>query len=284
MKIIIFNPKTKLFDFFIESLKYCNFIIESYNQNSNSNNIILIIINPHFIYDYSDIDNELNNISKKFRYKILYLTEPINFLIEKKIYLEVINKVNPFCLWTYTYENFNKLNTKTKIFKIFPHYNDAYYFSNLENLKIKNNKNIVFIGNITQNRIDITNQFNNYLINFNNSWTNDDWSEIVNNYLFYLNIHRRIGCKSFESFRIIPILSNGGIIFSERCNEKEELIYTKYNIIFVERDKLYDTFLNYINNINYDIILEKTLKFRSDCLNNDFDQLNFFLDFTNNII
>ena len=76
--------------------------------------------------------------------------------------------------------------------------------------------------------------------------------------------NKSMNCKSFEAFRIIPILANGGVIFSERCNDEEEQEYKDYNIIFVERKDLYSTFKKYKENINYDDILRKTLLFRNN--------------------
>ena len=296
MKFIIYNPKTYLFDFF------CNAIIYEFNKRLiqtvllkdsiinydkldifYEKDIILILVNPHFINDYIEIKNELHNIKKKFKYKIFYLTEPINFIIEKKVNLELIELIKPYCLWTYTYENFNKLKTFIKIYKIFPSYNEEYNFCNLDldNIKKRNNKNIVFFGNINENRINICNKFNDNIINKTDSWSKDDWSLILNSYLFYLNIHRRNNCKSFESFRIIPILANGGVIFAERSNIKDEEEYKEYNIIFVDKKDLPKIFYEYIKNINYNIILEKALNYRKKIiLNNNIDN---FLNFHNNL-
>jgi hypothetical protein len=113
MKFIIYNPATNLFDFFINSLifEFKNRDIETIVINKNNINfeeyyldykkdIILILINPHFIFDYEDIDNTIKNINKIFTFKILYLTEPINFIVEKRIYLELISKIKPYLLWT----------------------------------------------------------------------------------------------------------------------------------------------------------------------------------------
>jgi hypothetical protein len=291
---IIYNPKTKLFDFFIKSL-----IVELNNRNINTitiidndiplnlidkninNNVdvILIIINPHFIFDYKNIYDDIDNISKLFKYKILYLTEPINFIVEKNVYLELVKFIKPYCLWTYTIENFHKIKTYLNHYKIFPNYNDGYNFTEIDinNIKNKNKNNIIFIGNINENRINVCNQFNELLINKTNSWTLDEWKELLNNNLFYLNIHRRNNCKSFESFRIIPLLANGCIIFSENSNIDEEKIYEGYNIIFCKKDNLYDTFIKYKENINYENIFEKALLFRKNMLENiDLDKyINF---------
>lgn len=287
MKFIIYNPATKLFDNFILALKYdlenLKMDVMNYNEKLNYNidfkiDIIMIIVDPHFIFDYKYIEEEIFIISKNFKYKILYITEPINFIIEKNIYTNLIKQINPYCLWTYTEENLYKLHIPQKIFKIFPE-NKLFQFINvsLDKLKERNINNIIFFGNINENRIDIYNLFKKYIINKTSSWSMEEWSEILSNNLFYLNIHRRKNCKSFESFRIVPILANGGVIFSERCNNIEESLYKNYNIIFVEKNNLYTTFLDYINNINYDDIYEKYNKY----INDKKLYLNKFLDYHN---
>ena len=306
IKFVIYNPFTKLFDFFCESLvcelstRNINCIvintINELNINNesdvdiNANNdiktnklsnvfcstpqlininskkdIILILINPHFINDHSNIKAEIMNIRDKFKYKILYLSEPINFIIEHKVNTDLINLIKPFCLWTYTYENLNKLKTFINIYKIFPSYNEAYNFTeiNYNSLKSKNDQNIVFLGNINENRINICNKFGSLLINKTDSWTKEEWTTILKDNLFYLNIHRRNNCKSFESFRIIPILANGGVVFSERTNIKDEEVYKNYNIIFCEKNDIYDIFQEYISNIDYNMILKKTIDYRN---------------------
>jgi hypothetical protein len=294
MKFIIYNPVTNLFDFFINSIKYefNKKNIEIIDLNSENKlfcenidykkDILFIIINPHFIFNNEIINNDIKYFGKKFRYKILYLTEPINFIIEKKIFQDIINIIKPFCLWTYTVENLYKLNINIPVFKIFPNYNETYSFINnitINNLKNRINNKIVFIGKINDNRKNICDEFDNnkYFINFYDKWSKEEWSSILENHLFYLNIHRRIGCKSFESFRIIPILSNGGVIFSEKVNNIEENIFNKFNIIFTERHNLFNTFINYINNINYEDIYDKTILFRNNM--KDTDNINNFLKY-----
>ncbi len=297
MKLYIYNPKTKLFDFFIDALKYefekryfnsvniDNKLIEDIKDIKEINNkdILFIIINPHFIKDYKEINDEIIELSKRFKYKVFYITEPINYKIEKIVYEGILQMIKPFAIWTYTYENFNKLRLWQPLYNIHPNYNilNTSTISTVH-LKNKNIKNIIFIGNITDTRKDICNKFGNKLINYNDSWTKDEWNTILTNNLFYLNIHRRIGCKSFEAFRIIPILANGGVVISERCNEKDEMKYSKFNIKFVERELLYSTFLNILCNINYEDIYNKIILFRNtmkECI-----EIDNFLEYYNKMI
>jgi len=295
MNFIIYNPISHLFDFFIDAFIYqlnnrnistihIDKIEVDYNEYSNihyEKDIVLFIVNPHFIYDYIEINKNIKKLSNDFKYKILYLTEPINFMIEKKIYQDLIHFIKPYVLWTYTYDNFNKIKTPLKIFRIQPM--NPYPFIHtkdidIDHLKKKISDKIVFIGNINENRRDICNMFKPYLININNKWSKEDWTNILSNNLFYLNIHRRLNCKSFESFRIIPILSNGGVIFSERCNEKEEKLFKDFNIIFVERKDIYHTFLNYIKNIDYSMIFEKIILFKNS-KSEDLDNLDKYIEY-----
>ena len=299
MNFIIYNPATHLFDFFIDSLQiqlnkrsiYTTIINKNIiDKNSDNiiyskNDIILLILNPHFIFEDKSINQDITFITKYFKYKILYITEPINFIIEKKVYLEIIKRVKPYLLWTYTNENFNKLHCtpKLNIFKIFPHYNEGYNFTkiDLEVLKKKNSEKIIFFGNINENRRELCEEFGNKLINYKEAWLKEEWQNILNKNLFYLNVHRRVNCKSFESFRIIPLLANGTVIFSESCNKEEEEEYKEYNIIFVDKKDLYKTFLEYKENINYESIYQKALLYRNKIKN---DSLDLYLEYHNRLL
>ena len=280
MKYIIYDPKTELHKMFIESLcfelqknKYETLVINNLKNNTTlynfdyNNDKILIILNPHFLKDCLIVKSELIFISLNFKLKILYLTEPINLLIEKKVYEEFIKTLKPFQLWTYTYENFNKLNTYLKIYRVPPLYNNIFIILFTKNKNYTNK--IIFFGNINENRQNIINNYfphnskSNSILNITNTWTKSDWKEILDNNLFYLNIHRRPNCKSFESLRIIPILSNGGIILSSRCNEKEEEEFKEYNIYFLDENELYFKYNSLLENINYEEIYQKTVSFRN---------------------
>ena len=147
-------------------------------------------------------------------------------------------------------------------------------------MKNRSLQNILFIGNINESRSWIKKTFSN-LININDCWTKEEWTNIINNHLFYLNIHRRVNCKCFESFRNIPLLANGCVIFSEYCNETEMEEYKDYNIIFCKSEELYSNYCNYIKNIDYDEILNKALLFRNAMTKNK--DLDDYLNYHNSL-
>jgi hypothetical protein len=297
MKFIIYNPASQLFNFFeeailyelnlknIECIKYSNENLLDQDININPmKDIFLIIVNPHYIYDYPEIKKTILDISKSFKYKIFYLTEPINFIIEKRVFTDLIKIIKPYSLWTYSVDNFKKLNIYQPIYKVFPHYNKTLNFVNIDidSIKSKNPNKIIFFGNINIVRSKICELFNDYLINITDAWTKIEWTDILNKYLFYLNIHRRDGCESFETFRIIPILANGGVVFSESVNKTEEEYYSRFNIIFYKKTELYNVFIEYIKTINYNEIYKKAKLFREYFLNNNIE-LDNFLEYHKNI-
>ena len=157
-----YNLKPKL-----QKNKYETLVINNLKNNTTlynfdyNNDKILIILNPHFLKDCLIVKSELIFISLNFKLKILYLTEPINLLIEKKVYEEFIKTLKPFQLWTYTYENFNKLNTYLKIYRVPPLYNNIYNLCDLSvnNLKQRKTNKIIFFGNINENRQNIINNY-----------------------------------------------------------------------------------------------------------------------------
>jgi hypothetical protein len=282
MRFIIYDPKTQLHKILINS-----FIFECQSRNIDTiyydinlfdlnyqKDAILIILNPHFLKDI-EVKNTLEDITEKFKYKILYITEPINMIIEKKVYTNMINTIKPFCLWTYTYENFNKINVPINMYNIYPFVNKSleYCKITIKHLQKRDKSVIVFLGNINETRKSICAQFGESLINYIDAW---DLKPVFKKYLFYLNIHRRLNCKCMETLRIIPILANGGFVISERVNHEEEKLFSCYNILFVERNEIHNTFKKISESVDYEDIYQKTLSFRNAYLNHDF---NKFLDF-----
>ena len=280
-KIYIYDPFTKLHKFIINNIKY---ELEEYfdifiiNHIEEIDCIIIIFINFHFIKDNLIKDDYSKLIENK--YNILYITEPINFIVEKNIYNRIIREIHPILLLTYSFGNSNKLKIKQKLIKFYPINKNYFSFSKLNNLSNKDNEKVVFIGKINDNRSYIKDLFKDRLIIIDDKWTEHEWVNIIDKYLFFINIHRRKGCKCLETMRIYPLLYNGCVVFSENVNEKEMEIYKEYNISFCESKLLLESINNY--NVDFDKIKNKTLKFRNrsnnciDILLNELKYYNLF--------
>lgn len=283
MSIIFYDPVTKLHNLFISSLIYelnkNNHIYEiinkvqiNYDNYDLEHDIIIIFLNPQFLKTHKEIYDEFIKISKHFRYKIYYITEPLNYLIDIKVWETYIKILKPFKLLTYTNENLNKLNIFQPITKLCPKFNnyiDICDYS-VETIKNKNKDKIIFIGAMNNHRESIFKTIDNKIIVKNNIWSIDEFEDIMINNLFFINVHRRNGCACLEYLRIVPLLANGCIVISELSNEEDMNELKDYNIYFCDKSKFLDTYYNILKNINYDEIYNKVNKFREEFIYDDF--------------
>lgn len=259
-KIYIFDPFTKLHKFLIKNIKLelnDKFEVIEINDISNYDGIIIIFVNHHFIKD--NLLQENYNKLKNNKYNILYITEPLNFIIEINFYKKMIRHINPFLLLTYSYGNFNKLNCFQKMLKFYPINNK--YFNFIKNNPHRDETKIVFIGKMNDNRKHIKEILKDRLIIIEDMWSEEEWMKIMSKYLFFINVHRRRNCGCLETLRVYPLLYNGCVVFSEYINNKEMDIYSKFNIVFYKENELMDTINNY--KIDYNEIEIKKNKFRN---------------------
>jgi hypothetical protein len=133
----------------------------------------------------------------------------------------------------------------------------------------RNKEKIIFLGNLNSYREDFFKKMENKIIIKNNIWHIDEYQQILENNLFFINIHRRNGSKCLEYLRIIPLLANGCIVLSELSNEDDMNELKNYNIYFCEKNELLNTYNYLIKNINYNDIYNKVVKFRNEFIYND---------------
>jgi len=296
MRFIIYDPKTLLHNFFINCLKIeldkilsiqeviiINSTFIDYNKYDLKKDIILIFLNPQFLKTDEDILNEFHKIAKLFILKIQYITEPLDYLIDKKVWENSIKILNPIFLWTYSHGNIGKLATSKIIFKISPKFNEFYNFSDsvhcINFIKKKRTDKIIFIGNPdTESRQNIIKEFGELLIIYDTVWDIESWKNIIGDNLFFLNIHRRSNSECLETFRIIPLLSNGCVVLSDIVCDDDNEEYYNYNIFFEKKEKLLSLFLDIQKNINHQDIYEKMIKFRNtETMKKElFEKNNFF--------
>ena len=282
MSIIFYDPVTKLHNLFILSLIYelnnnshqyeiINKIEIDYNNYDLEHDIIIIFLNPQFLKTHKNIYGEFIKISNNFRYKIYYITEPLNYLIDIKVWETYIKILKPFKLLTYTNENLNKLKVYQSITKLCPKFNnyiDICEYS-IETMKNKNKDKIIFMGNMNTHRENVFKNMENKIVVKNDIWNMDEYQEIIEHNLFFINIHRRNGCKCLEYLRVIPLLANGCIVISELSNEEDMNELKDYNIYFCNKANILETYYNILKNINYNEvyyneIYKKVNKFREE--------------------
>jgi len=282
MCIIFYDPCTQLHKLFISSLicelnkiKYEFEIINSIEINYENFNlehdIIIIFLNPQFLKTHKDIYDEFINISKKFKYKIYYITEPLDYLIDIKVFEDCIKILKPYKILTYTNENINKLNVHQNVIKLTHKFNNHIDICEYDISKLmeRNKDRIIFLGNLNSYREDFFKKMDNKIIIKNNIWHIDEYQQILENNLFFINIHRRNGSKCLEYLRIVPLLANGCIVLSELSNEEDMNELKNYNIYFCEKNEILNTYNYLIKNINYEDVYNKVIKFRNEFIYND---------------
>jgi hypothetical protein len=282
MSIIFYDPITKLHNLFILSLIYelnnnshiyeiINKVEINYENYDLEHDIIIIFLNPQFLKTHKNIYNEFIKISNNFRYKIYYITEPLDYLIDIKVWETYIKILKPYKLLTYTSENLNKLKIYQSITKLCPKFNNYIDIGDysIETIKNKDKDKIIFMGTMNIHRENVFKNMENKIVVKNDIWNMDEYQEIIENNLFFINIHRRNGCKCLEYLRIIPLLANGCIVISELSNEEDMNELKDYNIYFCDKTNILETYYNILKNINYNEIYNKVNKFREEFIYSD---------------
>ncbi len=250
MKYLIYNPFPQNHIFFVKCLKLYYFEeginveeIQKVKSYDNDDNIIyFILINHMYFIENKEAMHDLVSLIQK-KNKILYITEPIELMIEKQYYQKLVQRLKPQKIYTYCEENKNKFKTFIPLEYFYPINKDYLTFSKKQK-KEKNKNKIVFIGKMNEYRNQLYDIFGDDLIVFENKYTKDEWLEIVDMYYYFINVHRRPNSKCFESFRLIPLLQNDVVILSEHVNTIEEEKYKK-KIHFCELNEMRSLF-NYL--------------------------------------
>ena len=264
----IYNPFPDNHFFFVECLKlyyqsksiHIQEISVINNNDKDELNTYFILINHMYFIENKEAKQDLHFIKHK-KNKILYITEPIELLIEKQYYQKLISNLKPQTIYSYCEENRNKIKTFIPIDIFYPINKEYLTFTSfntqLFNKRIKDK--IVFIGKINDYRNRLKDIFQDDLVIIENKYKKDEWLTILNTYQFYVNVHRRPNSKCFEAFRCIPLLMNGGIILSEHVNEEDEKKYKNTNIYFCKLEEMKTLFNSIKLNNSFGTIFEKIL-------------------------
>ena len=250
MKYYIYDPFTQNHIFLVNSLKlnieYFNYnvdIIKNIDTKENNEDYYIILINHLFLIKNENAKIDYKNLFNKKK-KILYITEPLELMIEIKYYYQIIKELKPNKIFTYCEENLKKIKTYIPFYNFYPiNYRYLQFIQpNLNLLKKKNFKKIVFIGVMNDYRNQLKKIFGEDLIIIEDKYKKEEWIKIINEYQYFVNVHRRPNSKCFESLRIIPLLYNKCTVISEHVNEKEELFYKNKGIYFCEMKEMASKF------------------------------------------
>ena len=270
MVYFIYNPFTENHLFLVNNLKYnldlFNYKVEEIDQinSEEDDNIYIIIINHMFLIENNQAKNDYKNLLIKKK-KILYITEPLELIIEIRFYNKIINELKPMKVFTYCEENLKKIKPICSYNNFFPINKDYFKFVDIIRPKFKNKdfNKIVFIGKMNDYRNKLKEIFKDDLVIIDDKYKKEDWIKIINKYQYFVNVHRRPNSRCFETMRILPLLYNDCTVISEHVNQKEEEYFKDGNIYFCElemmKEKLetvkkqsIDKILMKSRNINYE--------------------------------
>ncbi len=268
MTFYLYDPKEKLHHFFTISLAYelqrqnkeVIILNEVYNKdiymNVKDEDYFIFIVHPIYLLKDEGVLKTIEELKKKRTKKILYVTEPLTLMMDRKNYRILIHRMNIFEIWTYTEANIFFLKGY-RIHRISPYFSDMYKWVSFDE-KEKNLDKITFIGNPTNLRMNILKDFGEKLeIKSEGLWEKEDWRRLLIKNILFINIHRIPKCPCLETMRITPLLSNGAFIISENVNEKEMEEYKDMNIIFGKREELIQLYEDVIKNWDWDIYFKR---------------------------
>lgn len=250
MEFLIYDPFTENHTFLINNFKENMTIFNNVTKriididnNEKDKRTYIIIINHMFLIENKKIQEDYQKLIKK-KNKILYITEPLELMIEIKLYNKIITELKPKRVFTYCEENLLKIKPLCRYQKFYPINKNYLSFIDF-NGPLYNKKDltkIVFIGKMNDYRNRVKDIFGDDLIIFEDKYNKDEWVEILTKYQYFINIHRRPNSKCFETMRILPLLYNNATIISEHVNKKEEDEFQNKNIYFCEIEEMKNKF------------------------------------------
>ena len=264
MKYYIYDPFTENHVFLVNNLKlnieYFNYkveLIKSINNEENNNDYYIILINHMFLIENENAKIDYKNLLNK-KNKILYITEPLELMIEIKFYDKIIKELKPKKIFTYCEENLKKIKTFIPYYNLYPinHHYLQFIQPSLSLIKKKNLNKIVFIGVMNDYRNQLKKIFDEDLIIIENKYKKEEWIKIISEYQYFVNVHRRPNSRCFESLRIIPLLYNKCTVISEHVNENEELFYKNKGIYFCKIEEMANKFKE-IKQLQIEVLLNK---------------------------
>jgi hypothetical protein len=247
-KYVFFYPFDHLHDFLVESLVYAmnaestKHGDELIQRDFQENDILVYVMHPLYMLKNEEMLLWKKVLNQKRMKKILYISEPLTLMIERKTYQYLLREYQISEIWTYTKGNLSLFTPlyRQPFFRMAPFYNPYFDWidKDWEKYQRRRRDKIVFIGNLSNARKGILEEMGEDVVHITNIWTKEDWKRVLEEYLYFVNIHRIPKCGCMETLRILPILANGGIVLSEKVNEGEMEEMRDINLYFEERENI----------------------------------------------
>ena len=230
--IYIYSPKhtqcyfiqvMKAMYYELKQLDYKCQIISDLNTNIISSNNVIIIFGFHDICRNKQVMNYIKNFTT-----IVYNSEQLH-IRDWAQYLNALKNID--YIWDYSINNIELLNEKNinNTTHVPLGFSKGFIIDGI-NDDTRDNKTILFIGNMNTRRYQIIGKIDNLgedVLFLTNTWGNKYDDYVKKNNLF-LNIHYYAN-PILELFRIVPLLCNGCSVLSEYSYDKKlDTMYDKY--------------------------------------------------------
>jgi hypothetical protein len=218
-------------------------LIHQYDNIINTRDDLYIIFNSHFnefdytrnyaIFNYEQIGHECMKTDK---------------------YINLIN--NGICLFEYSHLNKSYLEKVVKVpIYLIPHkYNKCIQFNTLANDTFNPPYDVLFYGGLNENRIKYINLLRDnkikikYIADY--SFYGAKLYQELRNYKIVLNLHYYTNPSVLELSRIVPLIANSKLVFSERSTDKLADYRFEDMIVFIDETNIVAECKKYIKNEN----------------------------------
>ena len=197
--------------------------------NDLEKNSLLILFGYQGYVDRPDILEQLSN------YKVVIFNAE---QLPTGIWDNIIHEWNNYlAIWDYSVLNIQYLKSKGVHNTFLVPLGYSKYFK-VMNLCSNRNKEIVFFGTINERREKMMENIkkSGYNVKYIEVW-DENYKQVIRENQVFLNIHY-YQPSILEYFRIIPILSNKGIVISERSNDPFlDILVSKY-VYWIDGDNI----------------------------------------------
>jgi len=185
------------------------------------------------VFGYQDVSGKKDRIDKLFQFNLIaFNTEQLN---NRHTLVRDLKHVDH--IWDYSYENLRHIKHPSK-YTVPIGYSTAFVINGIK--PDRDTTTLNYFGTTNERRRKKIHVIRDHEIPFkkNDNVFHERWSRMVRNNKCYINFHY-FPKTVLEIFRIVPLLSNGCCVFSERSDDhKLDALYEPYITFYDSVDEL----------------------------------------------